>query len=82
MSSLFINVGFDTGNSNLAQQQQQRERQLRDTTASQSKTRHDLEARHAKMVRKRAAANAATTKKPSNSTPQMDATGSGRNQGG
>lgn len=81
MSSLFINVGFGTGHSNPAQQQQQRERQLRDTTTSQIKTRHDLEARHAKMVRKRAAANAATREKPSNSTPQKDATGSGSNQG-
>lgn len=81
MSSLFVNVGFGTGQSTLTRQQQQRERQLRDNTASQSKIRRDLEARHAKMVQKRAAANAATRENPSNPTPQKVATGSGSNQG-
>ena len=81
MSSLILNAGFRIDPSTLAQQQQLHEIQLRDNSASQAKTRRDLVAKRAQMARERAAADAATRMRQSNSRSQQDPTRSGNTQG-
>ena len=81
MSSLIINAGFRIDPSTLAQQQQLHEIQRRDNSASQAKTRRDLVAKRAQMAQERAAADAATRMRQSNSGSQQDPTRSGNRQG-
>ena len=69
---MIINAGFCIDLSTLAQQQRLYEIQRRDNTASQAKTRLDLVANRAQMARERAAADAATRMRQSNSRSQQD----------
>ncbi len=58
-------------------EQQQREREARDVTASQTEKRQALEARHADLVQRANAANAVQDMKPVNSELRKDALNSG-----
>ncbi len=62
------------------QQQQRRERQDRDTTASQTKARQDMEASHEQKLQERAAANAVKYMRPGNPTSQKGSVRSGGHQ--
>ena len=80
--SLIVNLSAYIGLSTL-DQQKKRDRQARDVTASQAKTRQRLEAEHKRLVQQMNAANAANAvnvTKPRDSTSQKNATGLSNNQ--